>query len=87
MTDRRAAPDPGSTLSDDADRYGVESNDAVQAGSGLTGPELAEVASSVPPLGPLPGSKNAVSFSAAPFLQRHYESKLTAKPRTQLWYL
>jgi len=53
---------------DDADPYGVgSSGPAVPAGSGLTGPGLAKNKSpyGVPPLDPLPGSKNAVSFSAA----------------------
>ena len=57
------------------------SGPAVQAGSGLTGPGLAKNKSplAVSLLGPLPGSKNAVSFSSAATLLRGYhEIKLTA---------
>src|SRR5262249_40254210 len=66
---------------DDADPYGVgSSGPAVQAGSGLTAPRLAEVTSCRShPLGPLPDSEKAVSFSSA-----HASVTRPNSPRTRV---
>jgi hypothetical protein len=68
--------------------FNLSSGPAVPAGSGLTAPGLAKNKSplAVSLLGPLPGSKNAVSFSsAATLLRGHYETKLTANSGIALW--
>jgi len=67
---------------DDAEPYGVGSSGlAVPAGSSWPRQGWQKSPLGVSLLGPLPDSKNAVSFSSAQtFLRGHFEIKLTANP-------